>query len=516
LALRAARESIVLLKNDGNTLPLDENLDTIAVIGPNADDVDVLLGNYNGTPSRPVTVVRGIRNRASWGTRVVYAKGARLIDGLVSAVVIPSSALQSSSKPGARGLTGEYFDNADLAGQPVLTRVDGQIDFDWGGGPPDPALPRDRFSVRWTGQLTAPVSGHYTLTVAGDDGARLYLDGAPVIDDWRTGGTRTRTHDATLKAGEAHEIRFEFFESTGSSSCKLKWLPPDEGWADEAVRAASAADAVVLVLGLSPALEGEEMIVPAEGFKGGDRVDLDIPKSQQRLLEAVQAQKKPLVLVLLNGSAVAVNWAAERVPAILTAWYPGQEGGNAVADVLFGNYNPAGRLPVTFYRSVSQLPPFEDYRMKGRTYRYFGGTPLFPFGHGLSYTRFSYGGLRLSSTRIGPGESVRVSVDVKNVGMQAGDEVVQLYVTDEQASVAVPIRSLEGFNRVSLAPGQQTTVSFTLAPRALSILDKDMRRVVEPGFFTIEVGGKQPGFGGLADAKTTGVVRTRLEVSGSR
>jgi len=385
LALQAARESIVLLKNDAQTLPFAENLDSIAVIGPNADDVDVLLGNYNGTPSRPVTVLAGIRSRVSWGTKILHAVGAPLVDGM------------SAAGPGRSG----------------------------------PAPSSDSLMV-------------------------------------------------------------------------------------EAQAAANAADAIVLVLGLSPRVEGEQMNVALEGFKDGDRTGLDLPKSQQRLLETMLAYRKPTALILLNGSAVAVNWAAEHVPAILTAWYPGQEGGTAVADVLFGIYSPAGRLPVTFYRSAADLPPFEDYRVQGRTYRYFTGVPLFPFGHGLSYTRFSYSGLRLSSSRIRSDEAVQVAVSVKNDGNRAGEEVVQLYVKDEAASVPVPIRSLQGFSRVSLAPGQQKTVTFALTPSALSVLDKDMRRVVEPGFFTVEVGGKQPGFKGVADARTTEVVRTRLEVVAGR
>jgi beta-glucosidase len=512
LALRAARESIVLLKNDADTLPFNENTETIAVIGPNADDVDVLLGNYNGTPSKPVTVLAGVRNRASWGSKVIHAKGALLIDGLVSATPIPASALQPLGRPGAEGLVGQFFDNPDLQGSPVLTTLDSQIDFDWASGTPGAGVPQDRFSVRWTGRLTAPKTGQYTLAVSGDDGFRLYLDGVLVIDDWKVGSERTGRYDVKLVAGAPHEIRLEHFENAGGASCRLKWIMPTDELIPEALKAAFAADAVVLVLGLSPRLEGEQMNVPAEGFSGGDRLALDLPKSQQRLLEAVASLGKPLALVLLNGSAVAVNWASEKAPAILTAWYPGQQGGNAVADVLFGNYNPAGRLPVTFYRAAGQLPPFDDYRMSGRTYRFFTGAPLFPFGHGLSYTRFAYGGLRLSSSRIRPGETTRVSVDVKNVGVIAGDEVVQLYVTDEQASVPVPLRSLQGFSRISLAPGEQKTVSFSVTPRALSILGKDMERAVEPGVFTITVGGKQPGFSGFADAKTTGIVKARLEV----
>jgi beta-glucosidase len=283
---------------------------------------------------------------------------------------------------------------------------------------------------------------------------------------------------------------------------------------EEAVAAARAADAVVLVLGIAPSLEGEEMKVEVKGFRGGDRTSLALPEAQEDLLKAVQATGKPVALVLMSGSALAVNWADENVPAIVQAWYPGEEGGRAIADVLFGDYNPAGRLPVTFYRSADDLPPFEAYGMQGRTYRYFKGRPLYPFGHGLSYTRFEYGDLKLSARSVRAGASVRVSVDVRNAGTAAGDEVVQLYVTDVAASVPVPIRSLQGVQRVSLKPGESRRVTFTLAPPQMSVIDDRGRRVVEPGEFLISVGGKQPGFTGTADASTTGVVTGRFTVTG--
>jgi beta-glucosidase len=283
---------------------------------------------------------------------------------------------------------------------------------------------------------------------------------------------------------------------------------------EEAVAAARAADAVVLVLGISPSLEGEEMKVLVEGFRGGDRTSLALPEAQEELLKAVEATGKPVALVLMSGSALAVNWANENVPAIVQAWYPGEEGGHAIADVLFGDYNPAGRLPVTFYKSADDLPPFEAYGMQGRTYRYFKGEPLYPFGHGLSYTRFEYGDLKLSARSVRAGASVRVNVDVRNAGSVAGDEVVQLYVTDAAASVPVPTRSLQGVQRVSLKPGETRRVSFTLAPSQMSVIDDHGRRVVEPGEFLISVGGKQPGFTGTADAPTTGVVTARFTVTG--
>lgn len=314
-----------------------------------------------------------------------------------------------------------------------------------------------------------------------------------------------------MLAGEPQDIRVEYRPRRADGAVQLVWAQPEVDLTDEALQAVEKADAVVMVMGLSPRLEGEEMRVEVPGFAGGDRMDIGLPAPQVELLESVVATGKPVVLVLLNGSALAIPWAAEYVPAILEAWYPGQAAGTAIADVIFGYYNPAGRLPVTFYRSVDQLPPFDDYDMEGRTYRYFRGDPIFPFGHGLSYTTFRYGDLQLPVTAE-VGEEVRISVAVRNTGLVAGEEVVQLYLTDLEASAPVPIRSLQGMQRVNLEPGERQTVSFTLTPRQLSLIDSRWERVVEPGVFEVSVGGKQPGFIGLADAATTGVVTGRFEV----
>ena len=350
LALQAARESIVLLKNQNHCLPLRQDIKSIAVIGPNADDATVLLGNYHGTPSQSVTPLQGLQARVSPATAVLYAPGCDLLD-------------------------------EDTAG----------------------------FAA--------------------------------------------------------------------------------------AIALAKRADVVIFVGGISQQVEGEEG--QREGVAGGrrsrgDRDDLNLPSVQEKLLQALHATGKPVILVLLNGSALAVNWASEHLPAIVEAWYPGEEGGTALAEVLFGDYNPAGRLPVTFYKSVADLPPFEDYRMEGRTYRYFRGEPLFPFGYGLSYTTFAYSHLRLSARTIAPTETLTVSVDVQNVGQRAGDEVVQLYTSDVVASVPVPIRQLGGFTRLHLKPGENQTVTFTLSPRQLSLIDAAGRRVIEPGEFQLAVGGRQP------------------------
>jgi beta-glucosidase len=281
----------------------------------------------------------------------------------------------------------------------------------------------------------------------------------------------------------------------------------------DAIETAKKSDVVVLVLGLNQRLEGEEMPIQVDGFKGGDRTHLDLPKTQEKLMEAIKATGKPVVLVLLNGSALSVNYAAENMDAILSAGYPGQEGGNAVADVLFGDYNPAGRLPVTYYKSVDQLPAFENYDMEGRTYRYFRQSPLYPFGFGLSYTNFTYTDLNLPK-EVKMGEDVTVSVKVTNTGDRDGDEVVQLYLTDEKASTPRPIRSLEGFKRISLKKGESQIVSFTLVPRQLSMINDKDKQVVEPGFFTIAVGGEQPGFTGAAKAETTGTLSGRMKLIG--
>ncbi len=513
LAAEAARESLVLLKNDG-ALPLRKDLGTIAVIGPNADDVDVLLGNYNGQPSRAVTPLEGIRRAVSEKTKVVSVRGASLTS--VEGVPIPSSSLTpAGAAPGQHGLRAEYFANRDLSGTPALIRVDSEIAFDWGVGSPAPEIPTDNFSARWTGKLVAPVSGTYALGATADDGVRVYLDGKLVAEDWTEHAPRTITGQVTLEAGRAYDVKVEYFESHIGAVAKLVWMPPSAGenHFTEAVEAAKKSDAVVMVLGISSKLEGEEMNVTEPGFKGGDRTSIDLPERQQRLLEAVAATGKPIVVVLLSGSALAVNWADDHANAIVQAWYPGEEGGTALADVLFGDYNPAGRLPVTFYKSLDQLPPFDSYAMDGRTYRYFKGEPLYPFGYGLSYTRFGYSNLVLPKT-VAAGAPMTVRATVTNIGTRAGDEVIELYVTDVEASVRVPVRSLQGVQRIHLAPGERREVSFTLEPRQLAIINDSGATVVEPGEFSVSVGGKQPGFKGRTDAATTSVVEGRFRVTG--
>ena len=544
LARKAAEESVVLLKNEGNLLPLRRNVERVAVIGPNADSYWVLLGNYNGTPSKAVTILDGIRATLP-NAQVSYAQGTDIVGSNV--VAIPSSALHPpSGRPGETGLSAEYFDNVRLEGEPKLRRVDSKVDFIWGRtGEAAPGIPVQDFSARWTGTLTPPKSGRMQLGTISDDGVRLWIDGKLIIDNWGQHYTHTDLVTLDLVADREYRVKMDFWQGQRGATARLVWVEPgiNDRRLTAAVALARDSDVTVMVLGLSAGLEGEQMDVDAPGFKGGDRTSLDLPEAQERLLEAVQATGKPVVLVLMSGSALSVSWAAAHVPAILQAWYPGEEAGTAVADVLFGETNPAGRLPVTFYRSVDQLPPFEDYSMANRTYRYFTGEPLFPFGYGLSYTHFEYSDLTLTCeggdrnkhcagerarghlkgqpavaglakpATFASGEAVQVAVTVRNAGAREGDEVVQLYLRDIAASVPVPVRSLAGFRRIHLAPGQSQVVTFSVAPEQMTVVRDDGTRVEEPGTFRVEVGGKQAGFSGLADAATTQVVSTQFQIA---
>jgi beta-glucosidase len=509
ISLRAARESLVLLKNQSNTLPLKKDLKTIAVIGPSADNLGVLLGNYNGQPTKYVTPLAGIQAKVSAYTKVLFSPALYAPGVLVEP--IPTSVL-SNNEPGLRA---EYFNNRELKGTPVLVRNDSQVNFEWGAMSPGQGISEDNFSVRWTGKLQAPESGTYQIGIAGNGGMRLVIDNQTVVEELTNRRTRSLNKDITLEAGRSYDIRLEYFENGNQySAAKLNWAPPsgDKRLREDALEKSRQADAVVMVLGITPSVEGEEMEVKVDGFRGGDRTEIGLPKPQEDLIKEVQALGKPVVLVLLGGSALAVNWANDNVTAILDAWYPGEEGGTAIADVIFGDYNPAGRLPVTFYKSVSQLPDFTDYNMQGRTYRYFKGEPLYPFGFGLSYTTFKYDGLKFSSSSVRSGQPVDVSVTVTNAGTRAGDEVVQLYISDIAASVPVPIRSLAGIKRVSLKPNEKQTITFTIKPEQMSVIDNDGKRVVEPGEFLVSLGGKQPGFSGSADVTTSGVVTGKFTV----
>jgi beta-glucosidase len=511
LSRQAARESIVLLKNSGNILPLKKDIKTIAVIGPNADNFESLIGNYNGIPKDPVTVLTGITNKVTPDTRIIYAEGSDLAEGIHNLTVIPSRYLQAPD--GRQGALGEYFNNREMTGEPSFTRIDDQINFYWEHLSPRQDLPDDDFGVRWTTYLTAPETGTFALGSWGSSFYEVYFEGEKIISERNEHHAFHKEYSVNLEAGKKYKIEVLYKNFAGDADMKLLWARPRTDITEKAVKAAKEADAVVLVLGLSQRLEGEEMPIRIEGFLGGDRTNLNLPAVQEKLLDAVAATGKPLVIVLTSGGALSVNNAQDKAAAILLAGYGGQQGGNAVADVLFGDYNPAGRLPVTYYKSIEQIPAFENYDMTGKTYRFFKQEPLYPFGYGLSYTTFSYSNLIVPENATA-GSPVNIKVTIKNTGRMDGDEVVQLYLTDEKASTPRPLRQLEGFERIALKAGESKEVEFTLQPRQFSIINNKNKRVIEPGYFIISVGGKQPGFKGYLDPQCTQVVTGRIRLKG--
>jgi len=514
LSLEAARQSMVLLKNENHILPLKGDIGSIAVVGPTAELVQSLQGNYNGPPPNPVYPVAGMEKRFG-AAKIHYAQGSTLVTGLP--LPIEHTALHPESGTGY-GLTGEYFASPDLSGQPVLTRLDRNINFNWDKVVPVPGLQRDNYSVRWTGTFTPPAAGDYQLGVrinycyacVNNEGFRLYLDGKLLVaSDNRTTGERGGGFEKLVHFDNTkpHAIRLEYFHGTGSAGIDLSWQAPAAVLREQAVEAAKESDVTVAFVGLSPMIVGEEMPVHFDGFNEGDRTAIRLPAVEEDLLKALAATGKPLIVVLQNGSALAVNWAAQHAQAILEAWYPGEEGGDAIAETLAGDNDPGGKLPITFYQSLSQIPPFTDYSMQGRTYRYFTGKPLFPFGYGLSYTTFAFSGLKMPA-EVAAGESVTVEGDVKNTGNVAGDEVAELYLTQPRR-YETPIRELAGFERVHLEPGQTAHVGLTVSPRSLSQVDARGNRWIVPGAYEVSLGGGQPG-----DAP--GVLTGRFTVTGKK
>jgi len=488
LALQAARESIVLLKNEGNLLPLRKDVKSIAVIGPNADDLPALLGNYNGTPSRASTPLAGIRGKVSAATRIYYARGCTIAERVPPLQAIPPAYLHpADGRESMRGLTATFYDNPWFEGAPVLERIDCNVDFVWKETSPLTGRWGDNFSARWTGFLIPPASGSYRVGVNGFSAFSLFIDDDLVVTYEDIHHPRVKTQDVMLEAGRFYRIRLDFVSKGLDPQVQLLWSPLDSDYLAPALEVATKADVIVAVMGLAAHIEGEEMSIEVEGFSGGDRTNIELPAPQQKLLKEICQLGKPTVLVLLNGSALALGSAAEDIPAIVEAWYPGEAGGDALADVLFGDFNPAGRLPITFYRSVDDLPPFDDYRMANRTYRYFQGQPLFPFGFGLSYTDFQFENLSIDPLGVEAGENITISVDVTNIGDRPGDEVVQLY-TRQFAPLPRPIKELKGFKRVSLEPGVCKTIVFTLHTNQFNVYDEKMLAAVLPGKVEVLVG----------------------------
>lgn len=510
MARKAAEESIVLLKNNG-TLPLKSAPGNIAVIGPTADLLSSILGNYVGTPLHPITPLDGIKKEFK-SSSILYAQGSTLAEGV--SVPVPRTAFGLD-----KGLKTEFFATIDWTGRPVAVETQPSIQADWENDEPVPELETVNYSVRWSGTLSVPAPGRYVFTVEPGDAFpynpeenyRFILDGNVVSE-----GTLPPYKDSRFAAGASptappipqfaqeasipidftdtnpHEFAIEYSHSgdRAGGGLTLKWQAPAQSQLKEAVARASEADVAIAFVGLSPQLEGEEMSIKIPGFEGGDRTSLDLPAPQQKLLEAIAATGKPLIVVLQSGSAVALNWADKHADAILEAWYPGVEGGTAIARTLSGQNNPAGRLPVTFYSSLGDLPPFTDYSLQGRTYRYYEAKPLWGFGYGLSYTTFTYGPVKLSAKTLKAGDPINVNVTVTNTGKAAGDEVVEVYLKTPQKEG--PIHSLVGFDRITLDSGASKEVSIKIDPRSLSSVDEEGNRAILSGKYTLWVGGTQP------------------------
>lgn len=509
-SLKAAQESIVLLKNSG-ILPLKSTPAHIAVVGPTADLVPSILGNYVGTPSHPVTPLDGMLAQFK-SSPILYAQGSTLAAGV--GVPVPRTAFGLD-----KGLKTEFFATPDWTGRPGATATSPAVQADWENVLPVGQLATHNYSVRWTGSLSVPAPGHYVFSIEPGDpfpyspveNYRLVLDGKVLSEgSLRPAGNPTPAPGASPTAPpimqnakvpsipvdftdtNPHDFQLEYshYGDEAGGGVTLKWEAPAQVQLDEAVARAKEADFVVAFVGLSPQLEGEEMSIKIDGFNGGDRTSIDLPAPQQKLLEAVAATGKPLIVVLQSGSAVALNWAKEHAAAVIEAWYPGVEGGTAIAQTLAGLSNPAGRLPVTFYASLDGLPAFTDYGMKGRTYRYFTGKPLWGFGYGLSYSTFKWGPVKLSADTLKAGDPLTAKVSIANTSLVNGDEVVEAYVKTPQAGG--PAHSLVGFQRVTLPAGDHEEIVINIDPRSLSSVDDKGNRTILPGKYTLTLGAAQP------------------------
>lgn len=490
-SLEMARKSIVLLKNEQQTLPLKKNLKTIAVVGPNADNPTCLLANYNGSPSYIVTPLEGIRRKVGSRTKLIYDPAVGLTDDTVSVPLDISRQLKADGKYGYKM---EFFNNRSFEGAPLHSAHVKEIDFFGARQHQQMAgMQSGKYAVRWTSVYTPAKDGSVYFEITGDDsGFRLFVNERNVVNRFNYQEARVEHYRLDVRAGEKYSLRFEFYqenEGGGVSLATVDRRRSDPAALKEKLR---PADVIVFIGGISPSLEGEEMPVSVPGFNKGDRLSINLPAVQTEMLKTLRETGKPIVFVMLTGSALAIRWENDHLPAIVNAWYGGQDAGTALADVLFGDYNPAGRLPVTFYAGDEDLPDYEDYSMRNRTYRYFTGKPLYGFGHGLSYTEFAYSDLQVPES-ISVGEDAAVGVTVSNKGDRDGEEVVQLYLSFPDLKTTAPLRSLQGFQRILLKAGESRRVEFKLTPENMSVIDALVQRSIIPGRIRISAGGCQPG-----------------------
>jgi beta-glucosidase len=489
-ALKMAQQSIVLLKNENNLLPLNKRqIKKIAVTGPNADSESVLLANYYGYPTEITTLLEGIRAKVGSDVEVIYEKGVNLTDNYVFTSKYDDALFTYDGKPGFKA---DYYRNLQREGDPALSRIEKKIDYKWGDGQniTDSIITR-RMSASWTTVFTPDETKEICFELKADDWAELHIDG---VKQEKTGAINAY-YPLKAEKGKSYKIDIYYRQYADNAEINFDMGTLRIARAKEVAASLKDADVIVFAGGISAKVEGEEMGVVIDGFRRGDRTTIDLPAVQKDLLKELKATGKPVVFVLMTGSAIGLEWESENIPAILNAWYGGQAGGQAIADALFGDYNPAGRLPVTFYRSVDDLPDFEDYSMANRTYRYFKGTPVYPFGYGLSYTSFRYG-----EPGVAPDgdQSIQVKTTVTNTGDREGDEVVQLYVSNKR-DFATPIRALKGFKRIHLKAGESQTVEFTLTPEDLSVINVAGRPEPMTGEAIISIGGGQPSALSLAN-----------------
>ncbi|KAA6321887.1 hypothetical protein EZS27_028517, partial [termite gut metagenome] len=471
LALEAARQSIVLLKNDKKTLPLNiQKIKSIAVVGINAGNSE--FGDYSGAPvNAPVSILQGIRNKVGNNVQIVYAPWKSAADGM--------EIISKENFP--EGLTTEYFSNMELKGVPKV-RKEEWINYEPANQAPDPFLPQNPMSIRWTGNLRPTVSGNYTFSFTSSDGCRLYINNERLIDAWRGRTITTDTISLYLEAGKDYNLKAEYFDNRDYAIARLQWKIPAIAKKEridrygEAGNAVRSCEKVIAVLGINKSIERE----------GKDRQDIQLPADQMEFIKEIYKINPNTIVVLVAGSSLAINWLDENIPAIINAWYPGEQGGTAVAEVLFGDYNPGGRLPVTYYNSLDELPSFDDYDIsRGRTYQYFKGTPLYPFGYGLSYTSFEYKNPKI----IEAGDIIKLSFEIKNTGSRPGDEVSQVYVTLPETGAVKPIKELKGFQRNTIKKGETKKVEIEIRKELLRYWDENTQKFIVPkGNYTFGIG----------------------------
>ena len=502
-ALKMARQSIVLLKNENNILPLKKSIKKIAVLGPNANNQISVLGNYNGIPSKVVSLLTGLKEKLGSTVEIIYEQAINFAN---DTMLIYEDATDRYTWQGNRGFRAEYYNNRELSGTAEVVKTENRIDHFWQEGQQVvEGIRANNFSVRYSTNYTSPKDGFIAFEIEADDGYRFFINDKEVINAWQRNRWGARNYKLEIRKDSVYKLVLEYWQGEGKANVALRAGTVKKTDFGEVASKVKDADVIIYAGGISPQLEGEEMPVNTPGFSGGDRTSISLPAVQTKLMQALKATGKPVVFVMMTGSAVAIPWENENLPAIINAWYGGQSAGTAIADVLFGDYNPAGRLPVTFYKGDSDLPSFTNYEMTGRTYRYFTGEALYPFGYGLSYTRFSYSALTTPAT-LPKNKNLTASVIIRNTGKRDGEEVVQLYLSFPGIKEKAPVKALKGFKRIFLQAGKSQLITFTLTPEELSLTNGTTGALYQPtGNIIISIGGGQPGI----KNKTTSDVLTK-------